>query len=134
MAKKQSILVVEDETDLAEMVRYNLEREGFACRLAGRSGANPRTGASPHRSPLEAQGQANPCVGRSFDWALLLRSPMGCGSLLSVHAKATGQPVDSGPGGGNQTAGEGLGNPVGGQKTFRGLYNAWVPASFLSAG
>ncbi len=35
MAPKQSILVVEDETDLAEMVRYNLEREGFACRVAG---------------------------------------------------------------------------------------------------
>ena len=35
MAQKQSILVVEDEADLAEMVRYNLEREGFACRLAG---------------------------------------------------------------------------------------------------
>jgi|CXWL01.1.fsa_nt_gi two-component system phosphate regulon response regulator PhoB len=34
MAQKQSILVVEDETDLAEMVRYNLEREGFACRWA----------------------------------------------------------------------------------------------------
>jgi DNA-binding response OmpR family regulator len=32
---KQSILVVEDENDLAEMVRYNLEREGFACRVAG---------------------------------------------------------------------------------------------------
>lgn len=35
MAQKQSILVVEDEADLAEMVRYNLEREGFACRWAG---------------------------------------------------------------------------------------------------
>lgn len=34
MGQRQSILVVEDEADLAEMVRYNLEREGFACRWA----------------------------------------------------------------------------------------------------
>ncbi len=34
MAPRQSILVVEDEVDLAEMVRYNLEREGFLCRWA----------------------------------------------------------------------------------------------------
>ena len=34
MVSKQSILVVEDEIDLAETVRYNLEREGFACRWA----------------------------------------------------------------------------------------------------
>jgi len=34
MVSKQSILVVEDEVDLAETVRYNLEREGFACRWA----------------------------------------------------------------------------------------------------
>lgn len=34
MVAKQSILVVEDEVDLAETVRYNLEREGFACRWA----------------------------------------------------------------------------------------------------
>jgi len=35
MAQKQYVLVVEDEADLAEMVRYNLEKEGFACRCAG---------------------------------------------------------------------------------------------------
>lgn len=34
MVAKQSILVVEDEVDLAETVRYNLEREGFTCRWA----------------------------------------------------------------------------------------------------
>jgi two-component system phosphate regulon response regulator PhoB len=34
MVNKPSILLVEDETDLAEMVQFNLEREGFACRLA----------------------------------------------------------------------------------------------------
>lgn len=32
MTAKQYILVVEDETDLAEMIRYNLEKEGFSCR------------------------------------------------------------------------------------------------------
>ena len=30
----RSILVVEDEPDLAELLRINLEREGFRCRLA----------------------------------------------------------------------------------------------------
>ncbi len=29
---KRSILVVEDEADLANMLRYNLEREGYVCR------------------------------------------------------------------------------------------------------
>jgi two-component system phosphate regulon response regulator PhoB len=29
-----SILVVEDEVDLAEVLRYNLEREGYSCRVA----------------------------------------------------------------------------------------------------
>jgi DNA-binding response OmpR family regulator len=28
----KSVLVVEDEADLGELVRYNLEREGYACR------------------------------------------------------------------------------------------------------
>ena len=30
-----SILVVEDEMDLADMVRINLEREGYTCRVVG---------------------------------------------------------------------------------------------------
>jgi len=34
MAKSRSILVVEDETDLAELLRFNLQREGYACRVA----------------------------------------------------------------------------------------------------
>ncbi len=39
MATGKSILVVEDERDLAELLRYNLEREGYACRCVadGRS-------------------------------------------------------------------------------------------------
>lgn len=32
MAAARSVLVVEDEADLAELVRYNLEREGYAAR------------------------------------------------------------------------------------------------------
>lgn len=35
MPAGQSILVVEDETDLADLIRLNLEREGYACRCAG---------------------------------------------------------------------------------------------------
>jgi DNA-binding response OmpR family regulator len=34
MPAAQSILVVEDETDLADLICLNLEREGFACRCA----------------------------------------------------------------------------------------------------
>jgi DNA-binding response OmpR family regulator len=31
---KESVLVIEDEADIAEIVQYNLEREGFAVHLA----------------------------------------------------------------------------------------------------
>ncbi|HVP11420.1 MAG TPA: response regulator [Phycisphaerae bacterium] len=39
MPAGKSILVVEDEADLAELLRYNLERDGYACRcvLDGKS-------------------------------------------------------------------------------------------------
>lgn len=33
MAKHRSILIVEDEVDLAELLRFNLEREGYKCRV-----------------------------------------------------------------------------------------------------
>ncbi len=35
MAIGKSILVVEDEADLSELLRYHLEKEGFSCRCAG---------------------------------------------------------------------------------------------------
>ena len=34
MADTQTILVVEDETDLNELIRFNLSREGYRCRVA----------------------------------------------------------------------------------------------------
>jgi len=34
MPRQQTILVVEDEADLAELLRHNIEREGYICRLA----------------------------------------------------------------------------------------------------
>jgi two-component system phosphate regulon response regulator PhoB len=34
MAEKRTILVVEDETDLAELLRHNIEQEGYTCRVA----------------------------------------------------------------------------------------------------
>lgn len=39
MSKRKTVLVVEDETDLAELVRHNIEREGYSCRVVsnGRS-------------------------------------------------------------------------------------------------
>lgn len=35
MRKRKSILVVEDEADLAELLKYNLESEGYVCREVG---------------------------------------------------------------------------------------------------
>lgn len=35
MPKGKTILIVEDEADLADALRYNLEREGYACKTAG---------------------------------------------------------------------------------------------------
>jgi DNA-binding response OmpR family regulator len=39
MAKRKTVLVVEDESDLAELIRHNVEREGYSSRVAsnGRS-------------------------------------------------------------------------------------------------
>lgn len=34
MSSRKSILIVEDEADLADLVRRHLEREGYACRTA----------------------------------------------------------------------------------------------------
>lgn len=34
MADTQTILIVEDETDLNELIRFNLSREGYRCRVA----------------------------------------------------------------------------------------------------
>ena len=34
MGRTKSILIVEDETDLAELIRFNLEKEGYTCRCA----------------------------------------------------------------------------------------------------
>jgi len=39
MTKQRSILVVEDEADLAELLRDNIEREGYACRVAADGGS-----------------------------------------------------------------------------------------------
>ncbi len=35
LAAGKAILVVEDETDLADLICYNLEREGYECRCVG---------------------------------------------------------------------------------------------------
>jgi len=35
MATQKSILVVEDEADLSDLLRYRLEKEGYICRCAG---------------------------------------------------------------------------------------------------
>ncbi len=35
MHPTKSLLIVEDEADLAELLRFNLEKEGYACQVAG---------------------------------------------------------------------------------------------------
>jgi two-component system phosphate regulon response regulator PhoB len=39
MRKGKSILIVEDEGDLSDLLKYNLEREGYACRCIPDGGA-----------------------------------------------------------------------------------------------
>ncbi len=51
MAEKKEILVVEDEADILELIRYNLEREGFGVRGA-RSGKRGLEAARAHRPAL----------------------------------------------------------------------------------
>jgi two-component system phosphate regulon response regulator PhoB len=38
-ARKKNILLVEDEADLAELVRHNMEHEGYACRVVSNGGS-----------------------------------------------------------------------------------------------
>lgn len=38
-ARKKSILLVEDEADLAELVRHNMEHEGYTCRVVSNGGS-----------------------------------------------------------------------------------------------
>lgn len=38
-ARKKSILIVEDEADLAELIRHNLEHEGYTCRMVSNGGS-----------------------------------------------------------------------------------------------
>lgn len=47
-ADRGTVLVVEDETDLAEMLRFNLVREGYACLVAGRGDEALRKVAQAH--------------------------------------------------------------------------------------
>jgi DNA-binding response OmpR family regulator len=49
MAERKLVLVVEDETDLAELIRHNVEREGYACRVtsSGRAAMTELVSNSP---------------------------------------------------------------------------------------
>lgn len=38
-ARKKSVLIVEDEADLAELIRHNLEHEGYTCRMVSNGGS-----------------------------------------------------------------------------------------------
>ncbi len=50
MTTQRSILVVEDEADLAELIRFNLEREGYEVRVAadGQAGLHEALRRPPH--------------------------------------------------------------------------------------
>lgn len=55
MAAQRSILVVEDEADLAETIRFNLEREGYEVRVAtnGQAGWQEAIRRVPHLVVLD---------------------------------------------------------------------------------
>jgi DNA-binding response OmpR family regulator len=55
MAAQRSILVVEDEADLAELIRFNLEREGYEVRVAtnGQAGLQEVLRRAPHLVVLD---------------------------------------------------------------------------------
>lgn len=49
MRKGKTILVIEDEADLVDLLRYNLEKEGYVCRCAtdGRAAMNELRRSAP---------------------------------------------------------------------------------------
>mgnify|MGYP005837518501 CR=1 FL=1 len=82
------VLVVEDETDLSELLRYNLEREGYGCRCA----ADGRTAvAEAQRQPpdLIILDRMLPVVSGDEVIAQLKRDPRTAGiPVLMLTAKA----------------------------------------------
>jgi two-component system phosphate regulon response regulator PhoB len=55
VAKRRTILVVEDEPDLADLLRHNIERAGYACRVAhdGRSALDEASREPPDLCVLD---------------------------------------------------------------------------------
>lgn len=49
----RNIVIVEDDEDISDSIRYNLEREGFRVRVAHARRAHPKAQAKARRSFLD---------------------------------------------------------------------------------
>ena len=89
---KPNILIIEDDPDIAESIRYNLEREGsFTARVAltGEDGLRLALGnGGPNRST--AASEPSPLSGGDFALKNLLKIDAACGesALASTSGKS----------------------------------------------
>ncbi len=70
----KTILIVEDEADLAELLRLNLEREGYSCRVAG-AGDEALAEARRHAPSLVLLDRMLPGLSGDEVAAILRRDP-----------------------------------------------------------
>ncbi len=91
----KSILIVEDEADLANMLRFNLEREGYRCRCVA-DGADALTEARADRPDLILLDRMLPRLSGDEVVAKLKRNPQSAAIpiiLLTAKAEETDQLV-----------------------------------------
>ncbi len=87
-APKKTILVVEDETDLAELIRHNVEREGYACRVAF-DGRSAQAEAAAHPPDLILLDRMLPGMsGDEFITSLKRDSRLAAIPVIMLTAKA----------------------------------------------
>ena len=88
MPAGKSILVVEDEADLAELLRYNLQREGYVCRCA-RDGASAVPEATRYPPDLIVLDRMLPGLSGDEVISQLRRDPRTAGiAIIMLTAKA----------------------------------------------
>ncbi len=85
---KRSILVIEDETDLVDLLCYNLEREGYSCRRA-MDGAAGLAEAKRQRPDLILLDRMLPSLSGEDVATQLRRDPQTAGiPIIMLTAKA----------------------------------------------
>ena len=88
MSGGQTILIVEDESDLADLVAFNLEREGYICRIA-RDGRAAQVELSRHFPDLLILDRMLPGLSGDEVLAALRRDPGGASvPVILLTAKA----------------------------------------------